>query len=879
MNALCKKRQKAGDDVASKRSSKRDLRRKCKREFRNTVLIETMVCVVTGLYLGAAYAHLPPEAMMDQVNFQPTIIDALFYLIPYVMEYPKVLFPNDLIGIGTTGMLWVVLFMMSYNKFIRRYNTMYEDAHGSGGFNEDLEEFYREYVVDPKIAGVRTEKNSEGKTVIKKRIPVEEYHGFPKGFNVLSKKKLNECLENAQIYSKDVYLSLNARWTRRNLNAFYLGASGTGKSRFAVKPNLLSANSSFVVTDPSAEILKDCGGFLKSIGYHIRVLNLKDLLQSNHYNPMRYLEKVSDIPVLTNCLISNLEGTKATAGNGDNKFWRDSTMALITACTAYQFEVFNEDNEFLEDGSLNPRYKGKRNYINVMRMIRMLEIHEDEGEAISDLDRLFAELAEKSPRSYAVKMYQTFKMAPSKTALNIVISTAVQLGTFFDNDDFANLAYKDEMDIELIGREKTAVFIITPEGETTYNFFAAMFYTQLFQVLYKQGEDNATRRGGGDPELDVPVRVFLDEMANIGTVPQFNIKLSTMRKYRISAVPIFQSLAQLKTCFKDDWEVVIGNCDTMVFLGGAEPSECEMLSKRLGKMSVKTYSYGTSKNGSSDNAQQIGREVLTADEIERMANNEQLVFIRGVRPFCTEKYTYENHPNYKYTAGSGKKQAIRFDMSSLDKVVDYEAMEQTYVYAYGMDGHVEPKQDEKFAGVPLAFDNFSIKLDRRTKVITEGLMSSWRDTVPTQDSSLLQSLDLAALVAREGLSQQSELTPSAKDVIEQIVSRAGDFHPVSAADKVEIARKIEDITKKRCVNMTEEQYVVFLNIKDAVSKEDLEAWCKENLKLQNSFTPGYEFDSETDFLLDAEQAEPEEAFDLGLYFPDYSFEMTEDKAE
>ena len=240
--------------MASKRSSKRDLRQTCKREFRNTVLMETILCVVAGLYLGAAYAHLPPKAMMDQVNFQPTIMDALFYLIPYVMEYPQVLFPNDWIGIGTTGMLWGVLFMMSYNKFIRRYNTMYEDAHGSGGFNEDLEGFYREYVVDPKIAGGRTEKNSEGKTVIKKRIPVGEAERFLKGFHVLLQKKLEECLQNAQIYSKDVYLSLNARWTRRNLNAFYLGASGTGKSRFAVKPNLLSANSSFVVTDPSAEI-------------------------------------------------------------------------------------------------------------------------------------------------------------------------------------------------------------------------------------------------------------------------------------------------------------------------------------------------------------------------------------------------------------------------------------------------------------------------------------------------------------------------------------------------------------------------------------------------------------------------------------------------
>ena len=814
--------------MAHKKSSKRDLKRRCKKEFRRTVLVEIILCLLAGFYLGAAYRNLTPDMLLNQTTFTPTILDALIYLPTYIAGHPLEFYPTHILGIGTAGMLWVVLFMNSYNRFLRRYNAMYEDAHGSGGFNDDLEEFYREYVVDPKIAGGRTEKNSEGKTVIKKRIPVGEAEHFPKGFNVLSKKKLQECLENAQIYSQDVYLSMNARWTRRNLNAFYLGASGTGKSRFAVLPNLIQLLGSYVSTDPSSSLLLESGGLFLHAGYKVKVLNLKDLTKSNRYNPMRYIEKESDIPVLTNCLLSNLEGPK-TGNGGENKFWRDSTIALITACTAYQFEVFDEDNEFLEDGvTLNPKYKGKRNYINVMRMLRMLEIHEDEGEAISDLDGLFAELAEKNPRSYAVKMYQTFKMAPSKTALNIVISTAVQLGTFFDNDEFANLSYKDEMEIEKIGKEKTAVFIVTPEGETTYNFFAAMFYTQLFQVLYKQGEENA-KKNGGDPALDVPVRVFLDEMANIGNVPQFNEKLSTMRKYRISAVPIFQSLAQLKTCFKDDWEVVIGNCDTMVFLGGAEPSECELLSKKLGKMSVKTFSYGSSKSGTSDNAQQIGREVLTADEIERMKNNEQLVFIRGIRPFCTEKYTYEKHPNYKYTANSGCPEAKVFDMSQLDIAVDFEAMEQTYVYAYGAKGHVAPTEEESFAGKPLALDNYSVKLDARTAVLTQGLLTSWKQTVP-------------------GYQMPKVKIQPEQDFIQKITEQATSFNPVSQADKEEITRKIDEITKRKCVNLTEEQFIIFMNLQNQIKEETLEQWCQENLQFQTGFSPDYEFDETTDFL-------------------------------
>lgn len=454
-------------------SSKRDLKRKCKKEMITSTVVEGILLLYFGLLLGAAYLNVPPEEVFFEGS--KTLLDAALYLVPYFMEIPFGIWPSHILGISTTALIWLVCFMYNYQQYVRKYNTMYEDAYGSGGFNDDLEEYYREYVVDPSIVGGRTKKNEEGKKVTVKRI-YPEGHKLP-AFNCVSDEKLKECLMNAQIYSKDVYLSLNAQWTRRNLNAFYLGASGTGKSRFAVKPNLLSANSSFVVTDPSAEILKDCGGFLESQGYVIKVLNLKDLSQSNRYNPMAYINKVADIPVLTNCMLANLDGGKSGGNSGgENKFWTKSTLAIVTACTAYQFEVFYEDNEFLEDGvTPNPHYKGNRNYVNVMRMLRMAEIHEDEGGTISDLDRLFAELAEKNHKSYAVKMYQTFKMAPDKTALNILISTAVELGTFFDNDEFSNLAFKDEMDIESIGQEKQPYLSSHRRGKLPTTFLQPCF--------------------------------------------------------------------------------------------------------------------------------------------------------------------------------------------------------------------------------------------------------------------------------------------------------------------------------------------------------------------------------------------------------------------
>ena len=313
----------------------------------------------------------------------------------------------------------------------------------------------------------------------------------------------------------------------------------------------------------------------------------------------------------------------------------------------------------------------------------------------------------------------------------------MELGTFFDNDVFTNLAYRDEMDIPSIGRRKTAVFIILPEGETTYNFFASMFYTQLFQILYAQGEGNATRTHG-DPALEIPCQIFLDEMTNIGKIPEFNTKLATMRKYGISCTLIFQSQSQTKEYSEKGWESMIGNCDTLIYLGGAEPSTVKMLSERLGKETVQTFSYGASyggRGGSSDNRQQIGRNVLDTNEIEQMQNNEQLVFIRGVRPFCVEKYPYEEHPNYKYSAGSHGKEAVFYDPSEFNISFDEDEVAKTFVYVYGDSRHTEPRLLQKYAGRELPIDNFSRKLDARCRQLTGRKDAAWRQVEDAADSA------------------------------------------------------------------------------------------------------------------------------------------------
>lgn len=721
-----------------------DIRKPHKDRLVSTVILDLSIALFAGVEIGA-------EMAQSGVDFFDAILSDSFLGRLESMQVLHI-WPCDISAIGLCLVAAMIAILPAIDKYNREKDVDISSAHGTGGFEDDYKSFYRHYVLAPSFVGKTKRDRYVGGQLLSAKVDsftghspqvgklLYIWHVYYLSFislicglglsvaalsagqtkqsffifvaasgiavalaipakltikdRLLTKKNIDYAKTNCQILSNDIMISLDCKFTQRNLNTFYFGASGTGKSRFAVRPNLLQANSSYIITDPSGELLESEGGFLKSQGYKIRILNLKDMTESCQYNPFEYVQNQQEIPILMQCLKNNID--KGKSGGGDSQFWDQSVLALLTACGSYLYEVFNEDEEFLYDANgnkipetnpsnngpkflttvnitssnydtdflydadgkkvqsykRNPRWKGHRNLTNVMNMLRMGKIIEDGDNTVpNDLDNLFADWEFENPESYAVKQYKTFKMAPSKTALNIMISISVLLGTYFDLPAVEYLTYQDGMDIRGIGQEKTAVFLILPEGgNNPFAFISAMFYSQVFSILYAEGEQRAKEQHLSAPELAVPVRIFFDEMANIGVIPEFQEKLATMRKYRISANPIFQSLSQLKKIYEKDYNAIIENCDSMVFLGGSGAETLEMLSKKLGKKTIETMSYGNSKSkqsSTSDNRQQIGRNVLDPNEIEQMYNTNSLVFIRGSKPFYTKKYTLEEHPNYK----------------------------------------------------------------------------------------------------------------------------------------------------------------------------------------------------------------------------------------
>ncbi len=674
----------------------RDREKRYKDDFKFETMLWFTLSILAGLKVGNAIYVLSPDkaTLAGEVTFDMIsayMLSHPFSFLPSAWQWPLIslTFP-------------VIASINSYQEYIKKKNTMWQYAHGSAGFEKNYPGFYREFVYDPKILGGGTILIGEGKKVsilidhvskkdLMTRLLYEmDTRLFFRKNGVITKKKQAECILNSQLYSKTVMLSMNTMLTQRNLSCTVLGASGSGKSRFIVKPNLLQANSSYVVTDPSGENMASTAAFLESEGYLVKVFNLKDMELSNRYNPFQYIRSEKDIPSLVNCLKDNIDsaGKGEKHNSGAYKFWDDATIALLCACVGYLYEVFTDDEKYLvdetgrkipiyeEDGSirlmrdidgnslldsegkvvqafeLNPYWKGKRNFKNVMNMIRMSYVDEADASKSDDMDQLFADWEASHPKSYAVNQYKTFRLASNKTTREILVSTAVLLGNYFDLDECTNLTFMDEMELEKLGKQKMVIYIITPEGDPTFNWLAACLYSQIFTTLYRQGEESAEKRGDGDVSLEVPVRLLIDEMSNIGSIPNFNNKLATMRKYRISAMPIFQSRSQLDTCFGKQAETMLENCDTLVFLGGAGEKTTKELSGKLGKETIKTFSYGITygKNaGSTENRPEIGRDLLTPDEVARLSNDECLIWIRGLRPFCSKKYVYEEHPNYCYT--------------------------------------------------------------------------------------------------------------------------------------------------------------------------------------------------------------------------------------
>lgn len=449
--------------------------------------------------------------------------------------------------------------------------------------------------------------------------------------NFICKKYANKEYFSNKIFSQNVRMGLDGKKHRRNLNTIVIGGSGAGKTRFYAKPNILQCNTSFVVLDPKGEIIRSVGHLLEAKDYVIKVIDLIDMPKSLGYNPFHYIQNDKDILKLITNLIRN---TTPKGSSTNDPFWEKSETALLEALMLYLYHYAPEDEQ---------------NFTMVMEMLNYAEVKEEEEDYESPLDELFKRLEALDSNSLALKQYKIYKQAAGKTAKSILISVGVRLAAF-NLEELASLTRFDEMELEQIGERKTALFAIIPDNDSTFNFIVGMLYTQLFQMLYYQAD---YVHGG---ELPVPVHFLMDEFANVALPDEFDKLLSTMRSRQIFVSIILQNLAQIKALYKDSWESIVGNCDELYYLGGNEQSTHKYISELLGKETLDTNTFGksTGHSGSySTNFQQTGRELLTADEVRLLDNNDGLLFIRGERPIKDRKYNLLKHPNIKQTLDGG----------------------------------------------------------------------------------------------------------------------------------------------------------------------------------------------------------------------------------
>ena len=477
------------------------------------------------------------------------------------------------------------------------------------------------------------------------RRPGEE-HGSARWGNVKSvvKRYMDKDSYKNIILSQNMRLGLNAKRHRRNLNVLVVGGSGAGKTRFYAKPNLMQCNTSFIVADPKGEMLRSIAPLLIENGYDIKVFNLIEPENSDGYNPFVYIRKDEDVIKLISNLIQNT--TPKNASQND-PFWEKSEIALDSALMLYLLHEAPPEEQTFE---------------MLMFLIENAATVEDEDESgyQSPVDILFQGLEDEKPEHIAVRQYKIFKQASGKTAKSILISAAVRLAAF-NLPEIAKMTSYDNLDIGTLGERKRAIFCVIPDNDNSFNYLVGMLYTQAFQALYFNADNN---HGG---ELPIPVHIVMDEFANVALPDNFERILATMRSRRISVSIIIQNMAQLKALFKDSWENITGNCDTLLYLGGNEQSTHEYISKMLGKETIDTRTRGITKgqHGSSNtNYQNAGRELLTLDEVRLLDNSNALIFIRGERPLIDKKFDILSHPNIAKTA-DGK--AVPYKHSKSEK--------------------------------------------------------------------------------------------------------------------------------------------------------------------------------------------------------------------
>ena len=413
----------------------------------------------------------------------------------------------------------------------------------------------------------------------------------------------------------------------RNKNVLVVGGSGSGKTRFWLKPNLLQCHSSYVVTDPKGSIVVECGNALLKNGYKVRILNTINFKKSMHYNPFAYVHSEKDILKLVTTLMTNTKGE----GSGGDPFWEKSERLLLTALIAYlHYEAPVEE----------------QNFATLLEMLNTMQVLEDDEEYQNPVDLLFEELAKKKPNSFAGRQYKLYKLAAGKTAKSILISCGARLAPF-DIQELRDLTMYDELQLDTLGDKKTALFLIMSDTDSTFNFLISMVYTQLFNLLCDKADD---MYGG---KLPVHVRCLIDECANIGQIPNLEKLVATIRSREISACLVLQARSQLKAIYKDNADTIVGNMDSQIFLGGSEPTTLKDLSEMLGKETIDAFNTSDTRGNSPSYGttfQKMGHELLSRDEIAVLDGGKCILQLRGVRPFLSDKYDLTQHPNYKLTS-------------------------------------------------------------------------------------------------------------------------------------------------------------------------------------------------------------------------------------
>lgn len=466
--------------------------------------------------------------------------------------------------------------------------------------------------------------------------------------------------QNNIILTQTERLTMNSRpknaKTARNKNVLIVGGSGSGKTRFFIKPNLMQLHSSYVVTDPKGQLVLETGRLLERAGYKISVLNTINFKKSMHYNPFAYIHSEKDILKLVTCLIANTTGS----GQKGDEFWTNAEKLLYMALIGYiHYEAPDEE----------------QNFGTMLEMLNSMEVREDDEEFKNPVDCLFDELKAKDPEHFAVRQYAKYKLAAGKTAKSILVSCGARLAPF-DIAELREVTSRDELALDTLGDRKTALFLIMSDTDSTFNFLISMVYSQLFNLLCEKADDVYGGR------LPVHVRCLIDECANIGQIPNLEKLMATIRSREISACLVLQAQSQLKALYKDNADTIIGNCDSRLFLGGSEPSTLKELSQSLGRETIDTYNTGESRGRETShslNYQKLGRELMSVDDLATLDGGKCILQLRGLRPFLSDKYDITKHPNYKYLSDADPKNT--FDVEKyMSRRLKLKADEEYDVY-------------------------------------------------------------------------------------------------------------------------------------------------------------------------------------------------------